>query len=247
MIRIEKLTVRVKNFKISNINMELPDGEIVAILGKTGAGKSVLLETIAGFYRPEQGGVFLRDVNVLDIRPENRKIGFVYQDYGLFPHMNVYKNIQYGLKMNQVKREKAAKIVRDMAELLKIDSVLEQFPATLSGGEKQRVALARALVLKPQVLLLDEPFSALDPNTRKQMYHYIMKIHNTFPCTIVFVTHNLKEAHIMADRVGLMVKGELKIIKNAKEFFVQYKEDDIINMLGGDYYDNGYINEGIKE
>jgi ABC-type sugar transport system ATPase subunit len=242
LIKINNLTVRVKNFSIRNINIEINEGEIFAILGKTGAGKSMLLETIAGFYQPDCGAVFLSDVNVRDMEPEHRQIGFVYQDYGLFPHMSVYENIYFGLKMNKVKKEEADARIRDMVELLNIGSVIKQYPATLSGGEKQRTALARALVLNPKVLLLDEPFSALDPDTRNQMYHFIMKIHKTFSCTIVFVTHDFKEAHKLANRVGIMVKGELQMICKAEELFGENKEEEIICFLGGCYHDNEQIN-----
>lgn len=238
MIRVNNLTVQVKNFKINKINFIVEDGEIFAILGKTGAGKSMLLESIAGFYRTETGGAYLDNTNVRDICPELRQIGFVYQDYGLFPHMTVYDNINYGLKMHKIHKKKADIKIKNIAGLLEISSILKQYPPTLSGGERQRTALARALVLKPKVLLLDEPFSALDPNTRNQMYSLIMEIHRKFSCTIIFVTHNFQEVQRMADRVGIMIKGEMKAICEAGYLFQDFEDQDVNDFLGGKQYGN---------
>lgn len=238
MIQIKNFSFQVKNFKLNHIELEIPENEIFAILGKTGSGKTMLLESIAGFYRGDSGAVYIQGTDVVDIMPERRQIGFVYQDFGLFPHMTVYENIQYGLKIHKVEKKKIDKVIRDMAELLCIHSILDQYPSTLSGGERQRTALARALVLNPKILLMDEPFSALDPNTRNQMYELIEKIHRTFQCTILFVTHNFYEAQRMAERIGIMVKGELRIICKADDLFENYEDLEISEFLGGNFNDN---------
>lgn len=238
MIQIKNFSFQVDNFKLNNIELEIPGNEIFAILGKTGSGKTMLLESIAGFYRGDCGAVYIQGTDVVDIMPESRQIGFVYQDFGLFPHMTVYENIQYGLRMHKINKKSSDKTVRDMAELLCIDHILEQYPSTLSGGERQRTALARALVLNPKILLMDEPFSALDPKTRNQMYELIEKIHQTFQCVIVFVTHNFLEAQRMAERIGIMVKGELRLVCKAENLFQRYEDKEILEFLGGDLDDN---------
>lgn len=238
MISISNLTVSVENFSIADINLTINEGEIFAILGKTGAGKSMLLEAIAGFYRAEKGGVYLEKADIREIQPELRQIGFVYQDFALFPHMTVYENINYGLKMHKVHSKEADRVIRNIVELMEISSILHRYPPTLSGGERQRTALARALVLHPRVLLLDEPFSSLDPNTRKQMYSLIKEIHKSFSCTIIFVTHNFKEAGFLANRVGIMVNGRMKAICNSQQLFEKFDDDEVNNFLGGKSYDN---------
>lgn len=238
MIQVNRFSIRINNFKLTNIQLEISESEIFAILGKTGSGKTMLLESIAGFYRGDSGAIYIQGTDVVDIEPENRQIGFVYQDFGLFPHMTVYENIQYGLKMHKINKKNSDKTVRDMAQLLGIECILEQYSSTLSGGERQRTALARALVLNPKILLMDEPFSALDPKTRNQMYGLIEKIHSTFHCTILFVTHNFHEAQRMAERIGIMVKGELRTVCKADNLFQRYGDLEIEEFLGGNFNDN---------
>ncbi|MGB8453889.1 MAG: ATP-binding cassette domain-containing protein [Anaerocolumna sp.] len=233
MIQVDRFSIQVNNFKLNNIQLAISESEIFAILGKTGSGKTMLLESIAGFYRGDSGAVYIQGTNVVDIAPESRQIGFVYQDFGLFPHMTVYENIKYGLKMHKVNKKDSDRAVCEMAQLLDIEYILKQYPGTLSGGECQRTALARALVLNPKILLMDEPFSALDPKTRNQMYELIGKIHRTFHCTILFVTHNFYEAQRMAERIGIMVKGELRSICKADNLYHKYEDLEIEEFLGG--------------
>lgn len=231
-IHISHFCLRAGNFKLHDIELEVPENEIFAILGKTGSGKTLLLESVAGFYKGDSGAVYIQGLNVRDLAPENRQLGFVYQDFGLFPHLTVYENIRYGLKMRKFDGEGSAKSVRDMAQLLDIEHLFNQYPGTLSGGECQRTALARALVLNPKVLLMDEPFSALDPKTREQMYALVEKIHRNFQCTILFVTHDFSEAQRMAGRVGIMVKGELRATCRAADLFQRYADQEIEDFLG---------------
>ena len=227
MISIHRLSLKLGEFYLRDIELKIPDSEIFAILGKTGSGKTVLLETIAGFYKGNTGEVNLRGENVRNIPVEERKIGFVYQDYALFPHMTVFDNIGYGLKMNNKGKKESERLINEMAELLEIKHLLKCYPGTLSGGERQRTALARALVLNPDLLLMDEPFSALDPKTKEQMYKQIERIHQLFHCTIVFVTHDFNEARRMANRVGVMVNGELMRVCNSEELFEGQKEEKV--------------------
>lgn len=240
LIDLEKFSVSVGSFSLKNINLQIYENEIFAILGKTGSGKTVLLESIAGFYKSEEGSIKIYDKKVNEIPLENRKIGFVYQDYGLFPHMTVFNNIAYGLKIQKINKKIIKSTVEEICKILSIENILNQYPGTLSGGEKQRTALARSVVLKPKILLMDEPFSALDPTTKLSMYDEIKKIHKIFGCTIIFVTHDFNEAQIMADRIGILKSGELKSVRKSEELFNEYKDEDINEFLGirrEKYYD----------
>lgn len=232
-IHVEQYGYKAGSFALRNINLSVNEGEIFAILGKTGSGKTLLLESIAGHHNGITGVVRIHGTDVMRIDPRDRQIGFVYQDYGLFPHMTAEKNIRYGLKMHKVRKDEADKAVQSMIELLSINHILKQYPGTLSGGERQRVAFARALVLKPKILLMDEPFSALDPKTRREMYGLIEQIHDLFGCTILFVTHNFDEAQKLAGRIGIMVGGELRAICKADELFQNHADQEIEAFLGG--------------
>jgi len=231
-IEVKRLFLKMGDFQLKNISFDIHPKEIFAILGKTGAGKTLLLESIAGFYRSMEGCIFLQGKNVLDIPLTERKIGFVYQDYGLFPHMTVRKNISYGLKMQKKSKKEIAEKVGHMAEIMSISHILEQYPDTLSGGEKQRTALARSLVLNPGVLLLDEPFSSLDPVTKAAMYKELLKINEHFDCAILFVTHDFTEAQKLARRIGIMDKGCLKAVRNSEELFDYYQNDELNQFFG---------------
>jgi len=231
-ITIENYNLKLGNFTLNNINLEIKEGEIFAILGRTGSGKTVLLESIAGFYNHGNGAIYIKDTPINDIYICNRNIGFVYQDYALFPHMTVFDNIAYGLKMKKVKKHEQTEIVSEMAKLLSIENILKKYPGTISGGEKQRTALARALVLNPKILLMDEPFSALDLSTKNNMYAKIKSLHKKFKCTIVFVTHDFNEAKKIADRIGIISNGTLKTIRNSQNLFDTYEDPEINKFLG---------------
>lgn len=231
-IEINNFSLKKGSFQLSDISCEIFPHEMFAMLGKTGAGKTLLLESIAGYYAGSEGGIYLNGKAVLDIPLTERKIGFVYQDYGLFPHMTVEQNISYGLKMQKKNRSDITGEVFRMAELLNIGHILKQYPGTLSGGEKQRVALARALVLSPEVLLLDEPFSALDPVTKQTMRGELRKIHERFKCAIIFVTHDFSEAQELAGRIGIMDNGRLRAVRQSDALFEPYEDDNISQFLG---------------
>lgn len=248
LIDIDQFSISVGSFSLKNVNLQIYENEIFAILGKTGSGKTVLLESIAGFYKSNEGSIKIYDKKVNDIPLENRKIGFVYQDYGLFPHLTVFNNIAYGLKMQKINKKIIKSTVEEICKILSIENILNQYPGTLSGGEKQRTALARSVVLKPKILLMDEPFSALDPTTKKSMYDEIKKIHKIFGCTIIFVTHDFNEAQIMANRIGILSSGQLKSVRKSGELFNEYKDEDINEFLGirrGKYYDKRRVISNI--
>lgn len=223
-IECRDLVVKRGNFTLGPVNLNIEKGEIFCILGRTGSGKTVFLETLAGFYDKKYEGEIV-------IHGKNR--GFVYQDSGLFPHMTVEKNISYGLRMNRVDKKTIEEKVRDITEILSISNIRKQYPATVSGGERQRAALARTLVMDPDIIFMDEPFSALDPATCRRMYEEIRRIHKKFKCTIIFVTHDFREAQHLADRVGVMLNGKLRTIVRAEELFTVQHEEDVKEFLGG--------------
>lgn len=232
LVNIDNFSVKRGDFEINNINMKIKSNEIFAILGKTGAGKSILLDAVAGFYKGNKGSIYIDNKNIYNVAIEKRNIGYLCQEYCLFPNMTVYSNIAYGLKMKKINNKEIDKIVLNIAELLAINNILNQYPDTLSGGERQRTSLARALVLSPKLLLLDEPFSALDPSTKEVLYNVIKRIKEIYKCTIIFVTHDFNEAVLLADRVSIIIDGRLKDIINSKELFNYKGNNEVRSFLG---------------
>lgn len=231
-IQICDFSVQRGDFTLQPISLTIKKGEVFAILGRTGSGKTVLLEAMGGMFPGDSGAILYDDKDVMAIPPGERNVGFVYQDHGLFPHMRVEDNIGYGLKMHRVPKEQRQQRVEELMQLLSITHIRRQYPGTLSGGESQRTALARALALKPEVLLLDEPFSALDPSTRQGLYHELQEIHARFSCTIVFVTHDFNEAQLLADRIGILLDGELPAVTEAASLMQQNYCDKVEEFLG---------------
>lgn len=221
-LNVRNVSIRRGNFLLDQIDLTIKEREIVALIGKTGAGKTVLLETIAGFNKPDRGSILY----------QGREIGYLYQDYCLFPHMTAEKNIGYCLKMRGCPRNEIREQVQKMAEQFGITGILNQYPGTLSGGEQQRVALARALMVRPQLLILDEPFSALDPVTKKRLYGMIRQIREQFGCAILFVTHDFQEAQELADRVGVLIGGRLQGIVKSEDLFTADWNEDTRDFLG---------------
>ncbi|AAB91137.1 ATP-binding cassette domain-containing protein [Archaeoglobus fulgidus] len=211
-VRAEK---RLGNFRL-NVDFEM-GRDYCVLLGPTGAGKSVFLELIAGIVKPDRGEVRLNGADITPLPPERRGIGFVPQDYALFPHLSVYRNIAYGLR--NVERVERDRRVREMAEKLGIAHLLDRKPARLSGGERQRVALARALVIQPRLLLLDEPLSAVDLKTKGVLMEELRFVQREFDVPILHVTHDLIEAAMLADEVAVMLNGRIVEKGKLKELF----------------------------
>ncbi len=205
-LKVENLWLRLKDFSLKGVSFEVHENEHFAIVGPTGSGKSLLLETIAGVYTPDSGRITLMGKDITFTPPEKRGVGIVYQDCALFPHMRVYDNIAYGLRI------RGKKNVRDevlkLAEMLEIEHLLNRKPSTLSGGEKQRVAIARALAVKPKLMLLDEPFSSLDAETRIRLRKEIFRVLKNV--TVLHVTHIEDDAE-NADRIARMKDGRLYV------------------------------------
>lgn len=233
-IESRALEIKRGSFKLGPIDLSVEEGEIFAILGRTGSGKTVLLETLAGFYQADYiGDIALFGKDARELAPNMREMGFVYQDSGLFPHMTVEQNITYGLRMHHMDAKVIEEKLEYILELLSISKIRGQYPATISGGERQRTALARSLVLNPRILLLDEPFCALDPATRQKLYEEISHIHRNFKCTIVFVTHDFGEAQQLANRIGIILNGKLKVVVEASQLFEQEYDNDVREFLRG--------------
>jgi molybdopterin-binding protein len=207
MIRLVDISFKVAAFELHSINLTIESGEYFAILGPTGAGKTKLLEIIAGLELPASGEVWIDDQNVTAWPPERRRVGFMYQDYLLFPHLTVRKNITFGLH-DRPRWEKSQR-VDELSQLLGIQHLLDRRVRGLSGGEQQRIALARSLAPKPRVLLLDEPLSALDPQNRVAVRSELVVLQRRFGTTTIHVTHDFEEAMVVADRVAVMNHGEI--------------------------------------
>ena len=220
MLEINNLSQSFPGFSLNNISLTVNDGEFFALLGPTGSGKTVLLESIAGLEKLKQGRIIINGRDVTSLKPEERNISIVYQDYALFPNMKVQGNIRYGLRF----RKKGSKLNENnkfdmLVEVLKIEHLLNRYPHNLSGGEKQRVALARALMVEPDVLLLDEPFSALDSNTKETVQLEIKKLHDKLKTTTLMVTHNFSEVFSLAERVAIIKNGVIQQVGTTVEIF----------------------------
>lgn len=231
-IAIRNFSVKKGSFTLKPLSLTIKKGEIFAILGRTGSGKTVLLESIAGMYPGDQGQILYDETDITQIPPGLRSLGFLYQDHILFPHMKVWENISYGLRMHKCSKARQKQRAQELMELLSISRIKDQYPGTLSGGESQRTALARALALEPEVLLLDEPFSALDPATRQVLYKQLQAIHRQYECTIIFVTHDFAEAQLLAHRVGILLQGELKAVTTGEELMSRTYGPEIEEFLG---------------
>ena len=210
MIRAEQLSFRIGDFHLRDFNLEVARGTYFVMLGPPGSGKTVFLECLCGLRRPDAGRIFIDARDVTTLEPRARPIGYVPQDYALFPHLSVERNIAFGLRTRNHTDGDIAKKVSHTAEMLGITALLKRRVTDLSGGEKQRTALARALVLEPKVLLLDEPVCALDEGTRQRVCSLLHRVQRELDLTVMHVSHNLEEAFSVADKAGILDKGILK-------------------------------------
>ena len=231
-IILENLTYILENFSIRNVSLKVREGEYFVLLGPTGSGKTLLLELIAGFHVPDEGRIILNGVDVTYTPPEKRNVGFVYQDYSLFPHMTVEKNVAFGLRVRRMPENEIKRQVKEMMNLVGISHLSDRYPSTLSGGEQQRVAIARALAINPDVLLLDEPLSALDPGTREDLREELKRIQEAQNVTTIHVTHDRVEAILLADRIGLIINGEMIQVGSPEELFSKPLNEKAARFLG---------------
>ncbi len=199
-----------KTVALNGVDLDVDKGEIVALLGPSGCGKTTLLMSIAGFARPDAGTIAVMANDVMRLPPNKRDIGFVFQNYALFPHMSVWDNVAFPLRRRGVARTDLIAKVADTLGLVRLDQLKDRRPSALSGGQKQRVALARALVFDPPLLLLDEPLSALDKNLREEMQEELVRIQRSLGTTMLFVTHDQHEAMAVADKIAVMRDGVIE-------------------------------------
>jgi molybdate/tungstate transport system ATP-binding protein len=219
MIRLEKVTVKLPGFAVHDISLHVEQGEFFALLGPTAAGKTVILESIAGLVRVTRGRIRMAGRDMTRCPPERRRIGIVYQDCALFPHLTVIQNIRYGLRYFGMDTVEGRKRVDRLIAMLDLGRIVSRRPLHLSGGEMQRVSLARALSVNPSVLLLDEPLSALDPNFRWEIRRVLKELHGEFGITFMMVTHDFDEALYLADRVAIIREGRMEQIGGTEEVF----------------------------
>jgi len=195
---------------VDDVTLSIRPGEIVALLGPSGCGKTTLLRAVAGFVRQREGQVLIDGASVDDLPPERRNIGIVFQNYALFPHMTVAQNVAYGMEARRRPRAQIRERVAHFLSIVQLDAMASRFPRQLSGGQQQRVALARALAIEPQILLLDEPFGALDKNLRLDMQIEVKRLQRQFGLTAIMVTHDQEEAMSIADRIAVMNRGRVE-------------------------------------
>ncbi|MGB3813726.1 MAG: sulfate/molybdate ABC transporter ATP-binding protein [Shinella sp.] len=211
-IRLDNVVKTFETFRaVHGVSLEIESGELVALLGPSGSGKTTILRMVAGLEYADGGAIYFGGENATDIPVRERGVGFVFQHYALFPHMTLGQNIAFGMKVSKVKRssQAIAERVEELLDLVQLSGLKDRFPGQISGGQRQRVALARALAVDPRVLLLDEPFGALDANVRRDLRRWLRKIHDELGITTLFVTHDQEEALDLADRVVILNKGKI--------------------------------------
>ncbi len=219
MIKIENLQVDLGGFHLKDISLDVSDNEYFVLLGPTAAGKTVLLESIAGLIPVKRGRIYTGGKDITDISPEKRGVSLVYQDHVLFPHLSVKDNITYGLRLKRHTASQIQESLEWLDGLLGFKHLLGRRPATLSGGEKQKVALARALSIKPDILLLDEPLSALDPETREKVQGELKTVHRALKSTFMHVTHDFEEAMSLGTRIAVIGEGKIQQTGTPEEIF----------------------------
>ncbi len=217
---------------VDNVTLAVEEGEFFSLLGPSGCGKTTLLRMLAGFETPDDGSVYLRGEDVTLVQPNKRATNMVFQNYELFPHMTVFNNVAYGLKLKKVPKDEIGQRVNEMLEVVGVGGLGARAADQLSGGQQQRVALARALINRPAVLLLDEPLSALDVKLRKRMQLELKSIQHSLGTTFVYVTHDQEEALLMSDRVGIMNHGRLLQIGAPRSIYEQPRNEFVADFVG---------------
>lgn len=217
---------------IDNINLEIKDKEFIVLVGSSGCGKSTILRLISGLEEITDGEIYIDNVKVNNVHPKDRDIAFVFQSYALYPHMSVYDNIAFGLKMRKYSKDEIDKKVRDVAKSLNLEELLDRKPRQLSGGQRQRVALGRAIVREPKVFLMDEPLSNLDANLRVQMRTEIKKLHKKLQTTFIYVTHDQTEALTMGDRIVVLDKGVIQQVDTPEVIYNNPKNKFVAGFIG---------------
>ena len=257
-ISLKDITVSYDGEQVlGGFNLEIHDGEFVTLLGPSGCGKTTVLRTIAGFIRPDAGDVFFNDKNITDLPPHKREVNTIFQKYALFPHLNVYENIAFGLRIpkadasgNKIKlsEEEIDRRVLEMLEIVNLKGFEKRRTTQLSGGQQQRVAIARALVNQPKVLLLDEPLGALDLKLRKDMQNELKRIQKAMEITFVYVTHDQEEALAMSDTVVVMDAGRIQQIGSPEDIYNEPENAFVADFIGESNIIDGIMRaDGVVE
>ncbi|NIS82493.1 MAG: ATP-binding cassette domain-containing protein [Anaerolineales bacterium] len=225
--RFGRKVVAVKDF-----SLRVEDGEFLVLLGPSGCGKTTCMRMVAGLEEVTKGRIYIGETDVTELPPRKRQVSMIFQNYAVWPHMTVYENIAYALRLRKMKKDEIESIVKDVAGMVKIPELLERYPAQLSGGQQQRVAVARAIAVKPQIFLMDEPLSNLDAKLRVSMRTELKAIHAGTGATSVFVTHDQSEAMSMADRIVIMKNGEIVQIGTPDEVYHESGSIFVADFIG---------------
>lgn len=232
-ILVENVSKNFGSFKaLDNINLEIRKGSLVSLLGPSGSGKSTLLRAIAGLEPPDSGKIWISGEDATYKSIQERKIGFVFQHYALFKHLTIRENIAFGLKIRKASQNRTKARVGELLELIQLNGLGDRYPSQLSGGQRQRVALARALAVEPQVLLLDEPFGALDAKVRKELRTWLRRLHDEVGVTAILVTHDQEEAMEVSDEIVVMNKGRVEQVGSAAEIYDRPATPFVMSFIG---------------
>jgi putative spermidine/putrescine transport system ATP-binding protein len=232
-VALNDVTKRFGSFEaVSHVSLQVEEGEFFSLLGPSGCGKTTMLRMLAGFISPTAGVICIGGQNVTGLPPEKRDVGIVFQNYAIFPHMNVFDNIGFGLRMRKLARPEIDRRVREALEQVGLTGYERRYQRDLSGGEQQRVALARVLVTQPRILLLDEPLSALDKKLREEMKYWIRDLHAQLRLTTMYVTHDQGEALTMSDRIAVMRAGTVEQVGTPREVYEQPRTHFVTDFIG---------------
>ena len=257
-IIVRNLQKRFGDFvALDNVSLDFPSGELVALLGPSGCGKTTLLRVIAGLEYADAGTVVLNGEDVASVGARERQVGFVFQHYALFRHMTVFENVAFGLRVKPRKERPTEAVIREkvheLLKLVQLDWLAQRFPSELSGGQRQRIALARALAVEPKVLLLDEPFGALDAKVRKELRSWLRRLHDDLHISTIFVTHDQEEALEVADRIVVLNRGHVEQVGSPQDVYDHPQTSFVYEFLGaanrlkGSVDANGFVAQGAAQ
>jgi sulfate/thiosulfate transport system ATP-binding protein len=257
-IIVRNLQKRFGNFvALDQVSLDFPAGELVALLGPSGCGKTTLLRVIAGLEYADSGSVVLNGEDVAAVGARERQVGFVFQHYALFRHMTVFENVAFGLRVKPRKERPSEAVIREkvheLLELVQLDWLAQRFPSELSGGQRQRIALARALAVEPKVLLLDEPFGALDAKVRKELRSWLRRLHDELHISTIFVTHDQEEALEVADRIVVLNRGHVEQVGSPQDVYDHPQTSFVYEFLGaanrlkGNVNASGFVAQGATQ
>jgi sulfate transport system ATP-binding protein len=232
-IVVDSVSKRFGDFiALNEVSLEVRDGSLTALLGPSGGGKSTLLRVIAGLETPDAGRVLIAGDDATRMPPQRRNVGFVFQHYAAFKHMTVRKNVAFGLTIRKRSREEIDERVNELLKLVHLDGFAERYPSQLSGGQRQRMALARALAVQPRVLLLDEPFGALDATVRKELRLWLRRLHDEVHVTTVFVTHDQEEAMEVAEQIVVLNRGVIEQVGSPRDLYEKPSNEFVMRFVG---------------